>query len=88
MTPTAEDRDAMRALLESLLARRGDTRGLRDQDSLFDSGRLASIDTLEVAVTLETRFGIDFSAGFDRDELDSLEKILELIATRGRESGR
>lgn len=74
------ERRAVQQLMQNLLRAKGDVRGFSDSDSLFSSGRLASVDALEVVVTLEQEYGIDFSDGFDRDELDSVDSIVNLIA--------
>jgi acyl carrier protein len=66
--------------VQQLLTRGGDDRPLTDQDSLLLSGRLQSIDAVEIVVFLEENFGIDFAQiGFDRDQLDSIDAIYALI---------
>ena len=74
------ERQAVQQLMQNLLRAKGDVRGFSDSDSLFSSGRLASVDALEVVVMLEQEYGIDFRDGFDRDELDSVDSIVNLIA--------
>jgi acyl carrier protein len=66
--------------VQELLTRSGDDRPLTDRDSLLLSGRLQSIDAVEIVVFLEENFGIDFAQiGFDRDQLDSIDAIFALI---------
>jgi acyl carrier protein len=72
-------RETVRLFLRTLLDNRGDTRGFGDADSLILSGRLQSIDVLDVLTFLETRFGIEFSTGFDQLEIDSVSEIVRLI---------
>jgi acyl carrier protein len=74
------DQQRVQQLIQNLLRAKGDLHGFSDSDSLFSSGRLASVDALEVVVMLEQEFGIDFSDGFDRDQLDSVDSIMDLIA--------
>lgn len=76
------NRQNIQGLLQTLLQAKGDLRGFSDSEPLFSSGRLASVDALEVVVMLEQEYGIDFSDGFDRDDLDSVDTILNLIQSR------
>jgi acyl carrier protein len=67
-------------IAQELLTRIGDNEPLADDESLFLSGRLQSIDLVEIAILLEERFGIDFGEiGFDREQLDSIDAIYALI---------
>lgn len=66
--------------VQELLTRSGDDQPLTDQDSLLLSGRLQSIDAVEIVVFLEENFGIDFAQiGFDRDQIDSIDAIYALV---------
>lgn len=66
-------------LVQEQLTRIGDHDPLTDDESLFASGRLQSIDLVEIAILLEERFGIDFAElGFDREQLDSIDAICAL----------
>jgi len=74
------DRLAIREFLQKLLRQTGDRRGFADSDSLVMSGRLDSVDTLDLVVFLEEKYGIDFAErGFDKNDLDSLDNIMALI---------
>jgi acyl carrier protein len=74
-------RTDVRGLVKSLLDKKGDSRAVNDGDSLIVSGRLESIDALEIAFFLEERYGIDFAQiGFDQERLDSVDEIVSLIA--------
>jgi len=65
--------------VQKLLTTSGDNRPLADQDSLLVSGRLQSIDAVEIVVFLEENFGIDFAQiGFDREQIDSVDLIYAL----------
>jgi acyl carrier protein len=62
--------------VRGLLAGNGDDRSLADDESLLLSGRLQSVDAVEIIVFLEENFGIDFAQiGFDRDQIDSIDAI-------------
>lgn len=74
------DRLKVRQFLLELLRKKGDTRTLSDGDSLFASGRLASVDALELVVMLEEKYGLDFGDGFDRDAVDTIDNVMSLIS--------
>jgi acyl carrier protein len=74
------DRLAIREYLQNLLRQTGDRNGFADSDSLLMSGRLDSVDTLDLVLFLEEKYGIDFAErGFDKNDLDSLDSIMALI---------
>lgn len=65
--------------VRGLLTANGDSDHLSDQDSILLSGRLQSIDAVEIVVYLEQNFGIDFAQlGFDREQIDSVDAIYSL----------
>ena len=77
-----DERIDIRTLVRGLLEKKGDTRAVADGDSLIFSGRLESIDALEIAFFLEERYGIDFAQiGFDQNRLDSVDEIVSLIGS-------
>ncbi|MGB8683674.1 MAG: hypothetical protein WCD12_12390 [Candidatus Binatus sp.] len=72
----------IREFVLGLLTGSGDDGPLADDDSLLNSGRLQSIDAVEIVVFLEENFGIDFTQiGFDRDQIDSIDAIYALTRT-------
>ena len=75
----------VRKFVEGLLAGYGDDGPLGDGDSLLVGGRLQSIDAVEIVMFLEQTFGLDFAMiGFDRNRIDSIDAISNLIeASRG-----
>jgi len=80
-----KERSDVRAFLANLLANKGDEQPFADCDSLLLSGRLQSIDAVEVVVFLEENFGIDFAEiGFDEEQLDSVDSIWSLVQTAAR----
>lgn len=73
-------REKIRNFVRSLLTNKSDEETLADGDSLLTSGRLDSIDVLEIVVFLENQYGIDFSVrGFDQMEFDSINSIVNII---------
>jgi acyl carrier protein len=65
-----------------LLLQKGDKQPLSDDTSLLLSGRLASVDAVEIVVFLEEKFGINFAEiGFDQAMIDSVDAIDGLIQT-------
>ena len=81
-------RNELRAQVERLLAHKGDREPLGDTDSLVLSGRLDSIDILQIVVFLEGGYGIDFAdQPFDQEDFDSIARILTLIELRAPAAG-
>jgi len=73
--------------VKSLLINNGDDGPLADDDSLLLSGRLQSIDAVEIVLFLEENFGIDFAViGFDKDQIDSIDAIYAMTQTSGKPS--
>jgi acyl carrier protein len=76
------EKELVRKFIQELLAGYGDDMPLADGDSLLASGRLQSIDAVEIVMFLEQNFGLDFAQiGFDRDRIDSIDAICDLIQT-------
>jgi len=82
-----EPREAIRQLVRQILERNDDTRGFTDTDSLIFSGRFQSLDVLEVALFIESHFGLDLTEVFDQSRLDSVEEIMNLIGSARSSSG-
>jgi acyl carrier protein len=75
-----DHKEAIREFVQQLLAQKGDQRRFSDSDSLVLSGRLQSVDAVEVVVFLEEKWGIDFAAiGFDETQIDSVDAIDSLV---------
>ena len=71
---------AIRQFLQQLLVQKGDQQPFGDSDSLVMSGRLQSLDAVEVVVFLEQHWGIDFaSIGFDESQIDTVDAIDALV---------
>jgi acyl carrier protein len=75
-------REGIRKYLQELLALKGDRQPFADDASLLLSGRLASVDAVDIVVFLEEKFGVDFSElGFDPALIDSVDAIDALTQT-------
>ena len=73
-------RSQMRNYLTQRLRMRGDFAPLGDDDLLFTSGRLDSLDAVEIIMSVETDYGINFAEiNFDLTLLDSITAIADLI---------
>jgi acyl carrier protein len=76
MTQIRADVALIRRRVQELLAERGDAQGVRDDDSLFFSGRLDSLAATQMMMLLEEAFGVDLAdASFDVTQLDSIADI-------------
>jgi acyl carrier protein len=77
-----DHREEIRNYLKELLLQKGDKQPFADDASLLLSGRLASVDAVEIVVFLEEKFGVNFSdIGFDQTLIDSVDAIDSLIQT-------
>ena len=75
-----DHREEIRAYLKELLEQKGDTKPFTDDASLLISGRLASVDAVDIVVFLEEKFHVDFAEiGFDQTLIDSVDAIESLI---------
>jgi acyl carrier protein len=75
-----DHREEIRKYLQELLLLKGDKQPFADDASLLLSGRLASVDAVEIVIFLEEKFGVDFAEiGFDQALIDSVEAIAALI---------
>jgi len=82
---TMDTRQRVRAFVAELLSNKGDTSEFTDGDSLLLSGRLQSIDAVEIALFLEQEYGIDFAeTGFDETQIDSIDQITSFVEQAGR----
>jgi len=68
------------SIRRDLLAKKGDDQPLSDNSSLLVSGRLDSVDAVEIAVLLEETFNLDFGEiGFDPTMIDGIEDICRML---------
>jgi len=72
----------VREFFKGLLAIRHDRQPFTDSTSFFLSGRLSSVDAVELVVFLEEKYGIDFAEiGFDQSQIDSVAAVESLLRT-------
>jgi acyl carrier protein len=77
-----DHREQIRKYLQELLLQKGDQQPFSDDASLLLSGRLASVDAVEIVVFLEEEFAVNFSdIGFDQTLIDSVDAIDSLVQT-------
>jgi acyl carrier protein len=80
-----DDTKQIRQFVEGLLRGKGDLKPFDDSESLILSGRLASLDAVEIVMFLESRYGLDFAEiGFDQAQIDSVQLIQELVQAYAR----
>jgi acyl carrier protein len=71
-----DNKIAIRQFVRNLLAQKSDDKPLSDDGSLLISGRLDSVDAVEIVVMLEEKFNVDFAEiGFDQTMVDSVDSI-------------
>lgn len=79
--------DKIREYISFILKRRGDEQPFTDDDPLVTSGRLDSMDIMEVAFFLEENFGLDFKdSGIDSNNLNSINLIYQLMSNPASEN--
>lgn len=75
-----ESRSQVRQFLQQLLLHKNDRQPFSDSESLLLSGRLESVDAVEIVIFLEEKYSIDFAEiGFDQALIDSVDAIDSLI---------
>jgi acyl carrier protein len=73
-------RSHLRKYVKQRLGMHADLAPLGDDDPLFTSGRLDSLDAIEFIVMLEERYGVNFSkVGFDLTLMDSIVAMADLV---------
>lgn len=78
-------RQALRDFLADALAKHGDRQPLRDEESIFLSGRLDSFSMMNLVMFLEERFGIRFAD--DEFDVSLLDSVNDLVAFVERKQG-
>jgi acyl carrier protein len=73
----------IRVFVGEVLAQKGETREIGDDDSLVTAGLLDSLDIVATVAFLEERFGVDFASHpFHADEFDTITSIAAIVAER------
>lgn len=80
---TSANIDIVRNTIAQMLVARDQDASFKDDESLFDSGRLDSIAAVDLLLALETDFGVDLSdPDFDISQIDTLEEINALVSSQ------
>ena len=73
-------REQVRKIIRGALSQTGDTGPFADGDSLVVSGRLSSLEVVNVLLSLEQTFGFEMDPDeFDLMKLDSVDSILDTL---------
>lgn len=80
---TSANIEKVRNTIAQMLVARDQDASFKDDESLFDSGRLDSIAAVDLLLALETDFGVDLSdPDFDISQIDTLEEINALVSSQ------
>ncbi len=72
--------EQIRDLLKKVLAANGDTDPIADDELLVTTGRLSSLDVVDLLTSLETTFGLEINPSeFDPTKFDSINTITALL---------
>jgi acyl carrier protein len=75
-----DSKQMVREFVRNLLTLKKDPKPFADDTSLILSGRMDSIDTVELVLFLETAFGLKFgNGGLLREQLDTVNTIHALV---------
>ena len=75
-------RIGLRDLVGRLLQNKGDHETFEDDHQLLSTGRLESIDVIEMVMYLEQTHDLDFAEVlFDPDDFDSIDGMAELVVS-------
>jgi len=67
-------------IFKELLANKGDTATFSDSEPLVSSARIDSLEVIQIAVFLESEFGVDFShRPFDKFDFKPLDAMMEML---------
>lgn len=73
-------RGQVREIVARALAEAGDVDTFADGDSLIVTGRLSSLDVVNILLELEAAFGLEVGADdFDPMRFDTVDSIVELL---------
>lgn len=73
-------RDKIRQMIGNVLRMKGDNDPIGDQDPLVTTGRIDSLEVMQVTVHLEEEFGVDLSRRpFDKYDFESVESVARMV---------
>jgi len=68
------------AYMAELLEQKGDRDPFTDSSSLLNSGRIDSMDVVDILLFLERKFGVRIDSGkFKKSQIDSVDAIATLV---------
>jgi acyl carrier protein len=78
-------RDEVREYVTKVLREnKDDTAPVSDSDSLVLSGRLSSLDVVDVLTFLESKLGFELDPNdFDQSKFDSVDSIVQMLESQG-----
>jgi acyl carrier protein len=80
----SDRRAQVRTIFAGLLGKKDDGRPFADGEPLLTTGRLDSLDVLEVITLFEQSFAVDFSAvPFDQSDFESVESACAFLSLHG-----
>lgn len=80
MQNTSDIRSKVHACISDMLKERGDKAPFDDKEHLASSGRLDSLNTVQLIVFLEKEFGLNLSnLEFDVENFESVDSIVSMI---------
>jgi len=80
MEPSQNIRQQLRDFIDGRLKAKNDLNPFDDTTPLVSSGRMDSLDVIEMVIFLEDKFGLNFAKiGFDQSHVDSVDSIIRLV---------
>lgn len=81
--------DKVRNIVASALSERGDPQPFEDDESLVVSGRLSSLEVVNLLLALEQTFGFSIEPDeFDLMKFDTVDSIVELLGAANEPRSR
>ncbi len=73
-------KDKIRQMIGNVLRMKGDSDPIGDQDPLVTTGRIDSLEVMQLTMHLEEAFGVDLSRRpFDKYDFESVESIARML---------
>ena len=81
MSDVMTQRETVREYVQKVLREnKDDTAAISDSESLVLSGRLSSLDIVDVLTFLEEQFGFEIDPNdFDQAKFDTIDSIVEMV---------
>ena len=73
-------KDKIRSIIGDVLSMKGDSEPVSDHDPLVTTGRIDSLEVMQITVHLEEEFGVDLSRRpFDKYDFESVDSIARMV---------